>query len=110
MKHAITTAIAAALACLTAHADDDHLNAKAICQKFVAKQLKAPATAKFEPVSSVAAQPAKDGPANTWESVGYVDSQNAFGAMLRSTYFCTVRKTGPDKWRLIELSWLKDNV
>jgi len=94
-------------------ATDDHMHSKIMCQQFVAKQLKAPSTAKFESLGTVAAVKSIEEKfshlPDTWDSAGYVDSQNEFGAMLRSSYHCTVQKTGPDKWRLLELTWLKGN-
>ena len=92
--------------------DDDHLGAKLICQKFVANSLKAPATARFSSISETSAIPStmekfRHLP-NAWDSVGYVDAQNSFGALIRNEYFCTMQRTGPDKWGLLDLSvWVK---
>lgn len=64
-------------------------DAYTMSQAFVKKILKAPATAKFQAYSSEeVAVVYKDG----WFLVkGVVDSQNGFGAMLRSTYYCKLR-------------------
>lgn len=101
-------AAAALLIAATAHASDDHISAKMMCQKFVAKSLKAPATARFSSMSETAAIPSNEAKfkhlPNAWDSAGYVDAQNSFGAMLRQEYFCTMQRTGPDKWRLLDLS------
>ena len=99
----------ALLVCATAQANNDHIESKMICQKFAAKELKSPSTAKFESINTVAAAP-DEKIANRWVSVGYVDAQNAYGAMLRSDYQCTVDKTGPNKWRLIEMYWHKKRL
>ena len=50
------------------------------------KKLKAPSTAKFPSFydNGVAAERLPDG--STYRVVGYVDSQNSFGAMIRSQW------------------------
>lgn len=64
-------------------------DAYAMSQEFVKDQLKAPATAQFQAYgSNDVVVVAKDG----WYIVkGVVDSQNSFGAMLRSTYYCKLK-------------------
>ena len=90
---------------------DDHIEAKKICQDFVHKRLKAPSAARFESLNNVAAQPSKDKKwkkmKNVWDSVGWVDSQNSFGAMIRSEYMCTVQKLPNNGWKLLDLYWFK---
>ena len=51
------------------------------CEVVVERQLKAPASAEFTSVA------VGGGP---WTVQGTVDSQNSFGAMIRTTYECTV--------------------
>lgn len=65
---------------------------------FVEKNLKAPSTAKFP-------RPRLDPDCfwslnreGNWQVGGYVDSQNAFGAMIRSEWMVVVRPEG-DAWR-----------
>lgn len=73
-----------------------------ICQKFVADRLRAPATAKF-PASSesgVTAGPAKDGVVGHYIVVAFVDSQNGFGALIRSPFACDVTWQSGDTWHL----------
>jgi hypothetical protein len=65
----------------------DKFNAKVECEKFILQRLKAPAGANFSPTSELIVTGAGNGP---WTVFGYVDSQNSFGAMLRSRYTCTV--------------------
>lgn len=60
----------------------DTAAAKQKCHNAVLKWLKAPATAQFSGDKVVS------DPAGGYEVVGNVDSQNGFGAMLRSTYTC----------------------
>ena len=108
MKHILTAL--AALACTTAHASD-YADSKTICQQFVADTLKAPATARFEPTDTVMAAINPDKKYRhlsfVWDTMGYVDSQNSFGALIRSKYICTVQRTGPDDWRLLNIMWVK---
>jgi hypothetical protein len=51
------------------------------CEDVVEKQLKSPASAEFSSVAT------GGGP---WTVQGTVDSQNSFGALVRTTYECTV--------------------
>jgi len=67
--------------------------AELMAEKFVRKLLIAPASADF---SDTHATPLG---ADRYAVMGIVDSQNAFGAKLRSDWTCTVRKVGPSEWR-----------
>ena len=71
--------------------EDAQLTARAACQVAVKEQLKAPSVAKFGPLSETTI--AKT-PAGGWSVQGYVDSQNSFGAMIRSNYVCAVTSGG----------------
>ena len=59
-----------------------------MAEYFVKQNLKAPSTAEFCPVRE-----AKIGRLgnNEYEVTGYVDAQNSFGAMIRSTYYVKMR-------------------
>lgn len=61
---------------------DRSFEAKSICETFVKKQLKAPATAKFSEESAAKVSDVE------YTAGGSVDSQNSFGALLRSTFAC----------------------
>jgi Double zinc ribbon len=71
-----------------------------ICQQFVEKRLKAPASAKFASYSTDMTIDLGDG---KFRVSSYVDSQNGFGAMLRNNYTCTVHWTGGSSWSLDNL-------
>lgn len=58
------------------------------CQTWVKEQLKAPASAHF---SGVTASRSDSG---LWTVTGSVDSQNSFGAELRSSWHCLARHVG----------------
>ncbi|MBJ2322235.1 hypothetical protein JFT37_27315 [Pseudomonas fluorescens] len=67
---------------------------------FVERRLKAPSTADFGSYSDSRVVPV---PANAsacrFLVVGYVDAQNGFGAMIRSSYTVTMEKVkGEDSW------------
>ena len=75
-----------------------------ICQGFVKSGLKAPASAQFppKPLSAI------DAGNNTYIVTSMVDSQNSFGAMLRSDWLCKAQYIGgpagaPSSWKLLEL-------
>ena len=68
-----------------------------VCEQFVTERLKAPSTAKFQWIS-------RDELGNRRFHVNaYVDSQNSFGAMLRTHFNCTVKHIEGDRWRLEDL-------
>ena len=62
--------------------NDNQLSARKDCERLVESRLKAPSTAKF---SSTATKSSGE-----WHVAGTVDSQNSFGAMVRSSFTCTV--------------------
>jgi hypothetical protein len=74
---------------------DAHL----ICQQFVKDRLRSPSTAKFADLNDVKAF--KE--AGHFTVLGYGDSQNGFGAQVRTRYTCSVEPTTGDKWRLLSL-------
>jgi hypothetical protein len=71
-------------------------------QDFVKSRLKAPATADF-PYEPGFANPLGG---NRFEIGAYVDSQNSFGALLRSHYVCIVVWSPNGQWRLEGLTFL----
>lgn len=60
----------------------DGRGAERKCEELVKAQLKAPATADFSDVAAVG-----DGP---WDVSATVDSENSFGATLRSKWTCRI--------------------
>lgn len=53
------------------------------CKESVTNQLTSPSSAKFSDVNTTKVSD------TSWTSSGTVDSQNGYGAMLRSTWTCT---------------------
>lgn len=66
----------------------DEVSAQLACQRFVSARLKSPATASFAPFSEQSIVEMYPGKFNV---SAWVDSQNSFGAMLRTRYLCEVR-------------------
>jgi len=81
-------------------ADDSRRGAYLICKQFVEQRLRSPKSAEFPNSSEAQVQPISDG---DYEVHAHVDAQNAFGAMIRSTFDCTVKPLPDGKWRLIDL-------
>jgi len=83
----------------------DSLDAFLISKKFVLKNLKAPSTAVFPDNEYKCSINNAD---STYIVTSYVDSQNSFGAQLRSTYIVTMKFTGRDEsstnWNLIDIN------
>ena len=72
-------------------------DARFMCRQFVEDRLKAPATADFcnETVTAL------DG--DRFRVAGSVDSENSFGATLRTEYSCALRYDGDERWTLTDL-------
>ena len=70
--------------------------------QFVRAGLKSPCTADF-PYSGDHQLYTLEGKDNAWEVRGYVDSQNSFGAMIRSNFACQLEYTAEGNWILLDL-------
>lgn len=66
-------------------ADQLLVEAEWACEGVVGNNLKAPSTAEYDSSAS------GSGP---WSVSGTVDAENSFGAKIRSTYSCTVERSG----------------
>lgn len=92
--------LVATVALLGACAEDDsdpRANAFYVCAEFVERRLKSPASADFPNYFSAPSMVSGDAPTYTVRS--YVDSENGFGANIRTRFTCTVTDIG-DEWRL----------
>lgn len=72
----------------------DEFDAQVMAEKFVRKELLSPATAEF-PREEITTR--KVGP-SSWEVRGAVDSQNGFGAVVRTRYTTVVGTTDGKQW------------
>lgn len=70
-----------------------------LCKLAIENTLKSPASAKFPFVGRDEVRRLEDGGA---QIITYVDSQNSFGAMVRTRFRCTCRNVG-GKWTVEEL-------
>lgn len=71
------------------------------CNQFVENRLRAPGSTKFPYVTEATIQTLGDA---DYEVSSYVDSQNGFGALLRSKYTCAVTyELDSKQWRLRDL-------
>lgn len=71
---------------------------------FVKKNLKSPSTAEFGRISEYTLYALEgEGWEHAYEVRGPVDSQNGFGAMIRSQYISQLQYLGEDNWSLIDL-------
>jgi hypothetical protein len=77
-------------------ADGTATVAEIMCERFIADRLKAPATADYTHERT-------ESSASSWTVVGVVDAENAYGAKLRTSYVCEVRRTSGDRWELVDL-------
>ncbi len=84
----------------------DSIGAWVMCEAFVKDRLKSPSTASFGGIFDGDYQ---DPNKHTkylgngrYQCFGFVDSQNSFGATVRSNFQLTVQHRGGDKWRLAE--------
>ncbi|MCW8811019.1 MAG: hypothetical protein OQJ93_01955 [Ignavibacteriaceae bacterium] len=83
-------------------------NAFYISKQFVEDKLKAPSTAEFPYYNDRNVSVIKvNGTTNQYIVKGYVDSQNSFGAMIRTRYICTVRHKYDSTWELVDLQFLE---
>lgn len=80
----------------------DEVAAWAMSREFVKDRLKAPSVAQF---ASYTQSSVSEYPTGNFTVKSYVDSQNSFGAMLRSDYTCKLRYEGNDQWLLLSISF-----
>lgn len=109
-----TTTIAVGLLLLTAgltacsgsSTTPSHTDAEVMCEKFVKNRLKSPGTADFPGVTDDDYAKTKVlSNAKPWKYkvTGVVDSQNGYGATVRSNYVCTVSTKNRTSWHLDDM-------
>jgi len=76
----VGAAVLVLLLVLTGNGEADASDARSDCEDYVDTRLKAPATADYELIAT------QDG--EQWTVVGTVDSENGFGAKIRSDVTC----------------------
>lgn len=85
-------------------ADDcDRISAFVASQTFVKREMKAPSSAEFPYISSEGVSVAGRGDCR-FTVTAYVDSENSFGAMLRTSYSMDVQyERSDDRWLASDL-------
>lgn len=79
----------------------DSVGAFVFCKDFVRDRLKSPSTADFP-----FRRTTSDLGNNTYVITSYVDSQNLFGATVRSHWSCKIRhRATEDAWELLDLKF-----
>jgi hypothetical protein len=79
-----------------ADSDGDELGAWVVCQQEMSKRLRSPATAEYPSRREVRITQSD----KTYSIRGWVDSQNGFGALVRTEFLCTAVATGGDNYRV----------
>lgn len=82
--------------------EHDKSDAYYTSQVFVKRNLKAPSTAEFPSQSESTITMSEDG--STYKIYSFVDSQNGFGAMIRTKYYVKMIKDGSD-WKLLDIKF-----
>jgi len=76
-----------------------------VCEQFIERRLRSPGSASYpdfyEDDGEVVVFHMADG---DYRYTSHVDSENGFGALLRSFFVCRVDYVGDDRWRLQSLS------
>lgn len=87
------------VACSSEPAQPDKYGAQDVCEQFVEKRLKAPASAEYENTTTSEA-------GGQWTVEGDVDAENSFGAQIRNHYVCVVEPTDAEgtNWTLVDIS------
>ncbi|MCF4151791.1 hypothetical protein L2W58_08240 [Dethiosulfovibrio sp. F2B] len=80
----------------------DEIGAFIWSKTFVKDYLKAPSTADF-PFFDRESTQLND---STWVIKSYVDSQNSFGAIIRTRYIATMHYKGNDHWELLDIHFV----
>lgn len=73
------------------YAKDEKYWAAYAAQELIGQTLKAPSTAQWPGLETFDVTPVK-GKSNSWHVSGYVDSQNSYGAMIRTHFKATIKK------------------
>ena len=94
-----------AASCSTSNADDpEGLELRAIdaCTQFVKDKLPAESTSEFPDPDDGEVRTTQDG--DEWTVVSQVHAESSFGGTVTTPFKCTVRHTGAQNWRVIDLS------
>ena len=82
--------------------NDNSSMAYVMMQNFVTKRLKSPGTAKFQFLDSENIENLGN---QTYRISSYVDSQNSFGAVIRTNFIGLIKQTSHEDWQLLSLNF-----
>ena len=85
---------------------DDSISAYSIMEEFVKDRLKSPAAANFPNIFQEGKEHITRLENQTYRIISYVDSQNSFGAVLRTAFIGEVRQVSKGKWELLSLNFI----
>jgi fucose permease len=85
--------------------EPNDVDAFVMSQSFVEQRLIAPTTAKFPYIGDAYEVTKLD--SVTWLVDSYVDSQNGFGAFIRTRYVAKLMYMGNDRWKLLNIKVYK---
>lgn len=85
-------------------AEDREHAAFDVCTQFVERRLKAPDTAKFRNYFQDDGEVIVTGGPTTFVVISSVDSENSFGASLRTEFTCTVQTEDGKNFTLVDLT------
>lgn len=74
-----------------------------MCQSPVSGRLRAPSTAKFPYITAPGVSAVHVG-GGVYRVRGFVDAQNGFGAMLRTSWTCEIKENSDKTWSLQDLN------
>lgn len=102
MKNLLTiVAVFFMLSCSGGNSEKDkEFNAYYMSKTFCKDYLKSPSSAEFAPSRDCIIENKGGG---SYRVKGFVEAQNSFGAMIKSTYEAELTNTGGDNWRLNSL-------
>ncbi len=86
---------------------DNSIGAYIMSERFVKEKLKSPSTAKFPGVLNRDGHVIK-GEDNQYIINSYVDSQNSFGATVRTNFMVIIKQVDENNWRLIDIEFFEN--
>lgn len=84
--------------------ENNSLDAYLMMQEFVKDKLKSPASAEFPSYYDMKDNILFNGN-RIYTIKSFVDSQNGFGAMIRTNYIGDIEQTGKDNWKINSLNF-----
>lgn len=87
--------------------DEDKSKAYFLCTELIKNRLKTPSVAKFNTFANLQPDESVSYEGGYYKVIGTVDSQNSYGAMLRSKFYCSLYKDAAGNWHTKDAEVLK---